>query len=71
MWLVELNHISLGNQVIVCLTKGLGLEEYNLACNKMVMIDIYHPSEGIIFLEVEGGVGLSLCVGCVYGFGRN
>jgi hypothetical protein len=31
-------------QVADCLTKGLGLKDSELACNKMGMIDIYHPS---------------------------
>jgi hypothetical protein len=39
-----LGHVSSSKQVADCLTKGLGLKECELACNKMGMIDIYHPS---------------------------
>uniref|UniRef100_A0A8R7UCU5 Reverse transcriptase Ty1/copia-type domain-containing protein n=1 Tax=Triticum urartu TaxID=4572 RepID=A0A8R7UCU5_TRIUA len=42
--IIELNYVSSGNQVADSLTKGLGVKECNLACNKMGMIDIYHPS---------------------------
>jgi hypothetical protein len=42
--IIELNYVSSGNQVADVLTKGLGVQECNLACNKMRMIDIYHPS---------------------------
>jgi len=41
---IELSHILSSNQVADCLTKGLGVKECNVACNKMGMIDIYHPS---------------------------
>ena len=42
--IIELKHVSSENQVADSLTKGLGAKECNLACNKMGMIDIYHPS---------------------------
>jgi hypothetical protein len=42
--ILELGHVNSCNQVADCLTKGLGVKECNLACNKMGMIDIYHPS---------------------------
>jgi hypothetical protein len=41
---IELSHVSSSNQVADCLTKALGVKECNIACNKMGMIDIYHPS---------------------------
>jgi hypothetical protein len=41
---IELSHVSSSNQVADCLTKALGIKECNIACNKMGMIDIYHPS---------------------------
>ena len=40
----EISHVNSGGQIADCLTKGLGVKEYNLACSKMGMIDIYHPS---------------------------
>lgn len=33
-----------GQQLADCLTNGLGTKDCNLACDKMGMIDIYHPS---------------------------
>jgi len=42
--ILELSHVNSCDQVADCLTKGLGVKECNLACNKMGMIDIYHPS---------------------------
>ena len=42
--IIELNYVSAGHQDAVSLTKSLGVKECNLACNKMGMIDIYHPS---------------------------
>jgi len=41
---LKLSHIASGEQVADCLTKGLGVKECILACNKMGMIDIYRPS---------------------------
>jgi hypothetical protein len=43
-WIISLAHVSLGQQVVDCLTKGLGTKECNLAYVKMGMIDIFHPS---------------------------
>lgn len=42
--IIKITHVSSGQQVADCLTKGLGTRECNLACDKMGMIDIYHPS---------------------------
>ena len=42
--IIALDYVSSGQQVADCLTKGLGTKECNLACDKMGMIDIYHPS---------------------------
>jgi hypothetical protein len=43
-WIISLTHVSSGKQIVDCLTKGLGTRECNLACDKMRLIDIYHPS---------------------------
>jgi hypothetical protein len=42
--ILEISHVNSGAQIADCLTKGLGVKECNLACSKMGMIDIYHPS---------------------------
>jgi hypothetical protein len=42
--IIVLSYVMSGKQVADCLTKGLGLKECELACNKMGMIDIYRPS---------------------------
>jgi hypothetical protein len=42
--IVSLAYVRSGQQVADCLTKGLGTKECNLACAKMEIIDIYHPS---------------------------
>lgn len=42
--IIKLDYVTSGQQVADCLTKGLRTRECNLACNKMGMIDIYHPS---------------------------
>ena len=42
--IISLTHVSSGQQFADCLTKGLGTKDCNLACDKMGMIDIYHPS---------------------------
>ena len=44
--MIELNHVNSGGQVADCLTKDLEVKECNAACNKVRMIDIYHPSSG-------------------------
>nr|AAO20078.1 putative polyprotein [Oryza sativa Japonica Group] len=41
---LELGFVTSGGQVADCLTKGLGVKECNCSCDKMGMIDIYHPS---------------------------
>jgi hypothetical protein len=41
---LKLSHVNSGGQIADCLTKGLGVKECSLACDKMGMIDIYHPS---------------------------
>ena len=41
---LKLSHVASSEQVADCLTKGLGVNECMLACNKMGMIDIYRPS---------------------------
>jgi hypothetical protein len=41
---LQLSHVTSSEQVADCLTKGLGVNECMLACNKMGMIDIYRPS---------------------------
>jgi hypothetical protein len=40
---LELSHVISREQLVDCLTKGLGVKECELACSKMRMIDIYHP----------------------------
>ena len=42
--IIKLDYVNTGQQIADCLTKGLGAKECNLACDKMGMIDIYHPS---------------------------
>jgi hypothetical protein len=42
--IIKIEYVSSGQQIADCLTKGLGTKECNLACDKMGMIDIYHPS---------------------------
>jgi hypothetical protein len=42
--IISLAYVRSRQQVADCLTKGLGSKECNLACDKMGMIDIYHPS---------------------------
>ena len=42
--IIELSHVNSGGQVADCLTKSLGVKECNVTCNKMGMIDRYHPS---------------------------
>jgi hypothetical protein len=41
---LKLNHIASSEQLAGCLTKGLGVRECVSSCNKIGMIDIYHPS---------------------------
>nr|AAP46207.1 putative retrotransposon protein [Oryza sativa Japonica Group] len=41
---LELEFVMSGGQVADCFTKGLGVKECNSSCDKMGMIDIYHPS---------------------------
>jgi hypothetical protein len=42
--IIRINHVNSGGQIADCLTKGLGVKECSSACDKMGMIDIYHPS---------------------------
>lgn len=42
--IIRINHVTSSEQIADCLTKGLGNKECSSACNKMGMIDIYHPS---------------------------
>jgi len=42
--ILQLSHVNSRGQIVDCLTKGLGVKECNIACSKMGMIDIYHPS---------------------------
>ena len=41
---LKVSHVTSGEQITNCLTKGLRSKECSVACNKMGMIDIYHPS---------------------------
>jgi hypothetical protein len=42
--IIKIAHVSSEQHVVDCLTKGLESKECNLPCDKMRMIDIYHPS---------------------------
>ena len=43
--IIKISHVSSSEQIADCLTtKGLGTRECSSACDKMGMIDIYHPS---------------------------
>jgi hypothetical protein len=42
--IISLTQVSSGQQIADCLTKGLGTKDYNLACDKMGLTYIYHPS---------------------------
>ena len=42
--IIKIEYVSSGQQIADCLTKGLGTRECSSACDKMGMIDIYHPS---------------------------
>jgi hypothetical protein len=42
--IIKISHVTSSEQIADCLTKGLGNKECSSACNKMGMIDIYHPS---------------------------
>jgi hypothetical protein len=42
--IIRINHVTSSEQIVDCLTKGLGHKECSSSCNKMGMIDIYHPS---------------------------
>jgi hypothetical protein len=41
---LELSFVDSRSQIADCLTKGLRVKEYDMACNKMGIIDIYHSS---------------------------
>jgi hypothetical protein len=42
--IIKISHVTSSGQIADCLTKGLQIKECSSACNKMEMIDIYHPS---------------------------
>jgi hypothetical protein len=42
--IIKISHVTSSEQIADCLTKGLENKECSSACNKMGMIDIYHPS---------------------------
>jgi hypothetical protein len=42
--IIKIIYVSTGEQIADCLTKGLAAKECDRACDKMRMIDIYHPS---------------------------
>jgi hypothetical protein len=50
---LRLEHINSCNQLVDCLTKGLGPSENESICNKMGMVDIFYPSWGGVLLELE------------------
>jgi hypothetical protein len=41
---LELSHVNSRDQIVDCLTKGLRVKKCQTLCNKIGMIDIYHPS---------------------------
>jgi hypothetical protein len=41
---LKLSHVNSRGQIVDGLTKGFGVKECSLVCDKMEMIDIYHPS---------------------------
>jgi hypothetical protein len=41
--IINLTHVSSGQQIADCLAKGLETKDCNLACDKMELIDIYYP----------------------------
>jgi len=41
---LQLDFVTSNEQVADCLTKGLGVKDCVVACNKMGMIDIHRPS---------------------------
>jgi hypothetical protein len=42
--IIKISYVSTGQQIVDCLTKGLDPKDCDQACDKMGMIDIYHPS---------------------------
>ena len=42
--IIKIDHVSTGQQIADCLTKGLAPKDCDRASDKMGMIDIYHPS---------------------------
>jgi hypothetical protein len=42
--IIKIDYVKTGQQIVDCLTKGLGAKECNLSCDRMGMIDIYYPS---------------------------
>ena len=42
--ILNLSHVSTEHQVADCLTKGLGPASLTRLCDKMGLVDIFHPS---------------------------
>ena len=42
--ILKLSHVSTEHQVADCLTKGLGPVSLTRLCDKMGLVDIFHPS---------------------------
>lgn len=42
--IIKISHVSSGEHIAYFLSKCLGVKECDLACDKMEMIDISHPS---------------------------
>uniref|UniRef100_A0ACD6AU82 Uncharacterized protein n=1 Tax=Avena sativa TaxID=4498 RepID=A0ACD6AU82_AVESA len=42
--IIKINYVSTGHQIADCLTNGLASKDCDRACDKMGVIDIYHPS---------------------------
>jgi hypothetical protein len=42
--IIKISYVSIGQQIADCLTKGLAPKDCDQACDKIGMIDIYHPS---------------------------
>ena len=57
--IIKISYVTSSEQIADCLTKGLGNKECSSACNKMGMIDIYHPSRGGVLETALGGLEYS------------
>ena len=42
--IIKIDYVGTGQQIADCLTKCMSAKECDQACDKMGMIDIYHPS---------------------------